>query len=287
MSADILELYNKDGYVIMKNIIPISRINAVLESVFKQYCKYSDNEEGFESFDEPWNTELFHQKLISFRKSNPELFGAIYDTLKTNLALMNLVSDDNVTNFVSKLFGVKPSDFSVSDQMVRLDVPEDARNIHGWHQERSFFPQNRSGLNGLVCWIPLNKATKENGAIHICVGSLKEGLLSTKREGKMDGSYTTQISVPEDYVKKYEDIMVETNVGDAVFFNMLLFHRSGKNISNELRFTIQSRYHVSTADDFIPYEFINYYNPFIKQKLLENNFDCSDIPDNKRQPPVV
>ena len=81
--------------------------------------------------------------------------------------------------------------------------------------------------------------------------------------------------------------MVETNVGDAVFFNMLLFHRSGKNISNELRFTIQSRYHVSTADDFIPYEFINYYNPFIKQKLLENNFDCSDIPDNKRQPPVV
>ena len=34
-------------------------------------------------------------------------------------------------------------------------------------------------------------------------------------------------------------------------------------------------------------EFINYYNPFIKQKLLENNFDCSDIPDNKRQPPVV
>ena len=88
MSADILELYNKDGYVIMKNIIPISRINAVLESVFKQYCKYSDNEEGFESFDEPWNTELFHQKLISFRKSNTELFVAIYDTLKTKMALM-------------------------------------------------------------------------------------------------------------------------------------------------------------------------------------------------------
>ena len=150
MSADILELYNKDGYVIMKNIIPISRINSVLESVFKQYCKYSDNEEDFESFDEPWNTKLFHQKLISFRKSNPELFGAIYDTLKTNLALMNLVSDDNVTNCVSKLFDMKPSDFSVSDQMVRLDVPEDVRNIHGWHQERSFFPQNRSGLNGLV-----------------------------------------------------------------------------------------------------------------------------------------
>ena len=162
---------------------------------------------------------------------------------------MSLVSDDNVTNFVSKLFGVKPSDFSVSDQMVRLDVPEDVRNIHGWHQERSFFPQNRSGLNGLVCWIPLNKATKENGAIHICVGSHKEGLLSTKREEKKDGSYTTQISVPEDYVKKYEDIMVETNVGDAVFFNMLLFHRSGKNITNRVRFSCQTRHSIITSKD--------------------------------------
>ena len=69
-------------------------------------------------------------------------------------------------------------------------------------------------------------------------------------------------------------------------FNMLMFHRSGKNTSNQVRLTIQARFHTSTADDFIPFELNNYYNPYIKHKL-EEKYDCSDIPNNKRQPPVA
>ena len=67
---------------------------------------------------------------------------------------------------------------------------------------------------------------------------------------------------------------------------MLLFHRSGQNISNKVRLATQGRFHTSTADDFIPFDLINYYNPFIKQKL-EEKYDCSDIPNNERQPPVA
>jgi hypothetical protein len=99
-------------------------------------------------------------------------------------------------------------------------------------------------------------------------------------------SYTTQIPVPEEFVSKYEDLVVRANAGDAIFFNMLLFHRSGQNISNKVRLTTQGRFHTSTADDFIPFDLINYYNPFIKQKL-EKKYDCSDIPNNERQSPVA
>ena len=125
---------------------------------------------------------------------------------------------------------------------------------------------------------------KENGAILVCPGSHKEGLLNTVREKKTSISETTRITISEDYTKKYESIDVEANQGDAVFFNMLLFHRSGENISNKLRITVQNRLHVAVADDFIPFDIINHYSPFIKKKLLEKNYDCSDIPDNKRQP---
>ena len=48
---------------------------------------------------------------------------------------------------------------------------------------------------------------------------------------------------------------------------MLVFHRSGKNTSNQVRLAIQARFHTSTADDFIPFELNNYYNPYIKHKL--------------------
>ena len=286
MPEDIIESYTKNGFAIVKNIVPAQRINSLLENIFNLFCKYSTDCQELKNMDKPWNTELFHKKLIEFRQKDPESFGAIYDSLKTSLTLTQLITDNKVADFVAKFLKIKPSDLSISEPMCRLDVPNDKRNTLDWHQERSFFPQNRNGLNGLVCWIPLTDITEEMGPMHISPRSHAEGQLKLSNKTKKNMSYTTQIPVPEEFVSKYEDLAVRTNVGDAVFFNMLLFHRSGQNISNKIRLATQGRFHTSTADDFIPFDLINYYNPFVKQKL-EKKYDCSDIPNNERQPPVA
>lgn len=286
MPEDIIESYTKNGFAIVKNIVPAQRINSLLENIFNLFCKYSTDYQELKNMEKPWNTELFHKKLIEFRQKDPESFGAIYDSLKTSLTLTQLITDNKVADFVAKFLKIKPSDLSISEPMCRLDVPNDKRNTLDWHQERSFFPQNRNGLNGLVCWIPLTDITEEMGPMHISPRSHAEGQLKLSNKTKKNMSYTTQIPVPEEFVSKYEDLVVRANAGDAVFFNMLLFHRSGQNISNKVRLATQGRFHTSTADDFIPFDLINYYNPFIKQKL-EKKYDCSDIPNNERQPPVA
>jgi len=286
LPEDIIESYTKNGFAIVKKIVPAQRINSLLENIFNLFCRYSTDYQELKNMEKPWNTELFHKKLIEFRQKDPKSFGAIYDSLKTSLTLTQLITDNKVADFVAKFLKIKPSDLSISEPMCRLDVPNDKRNTLDWHQERSFFPQNRNGLNGLVCWIPLTDITEEMGPMHISPRSHAEGQLKLSNKTKKNISYTTQIPVPEEFVSKYEDLAVRTNVGDAVFFNMLLFHRSGQNISNKVRFATQGRFHTSTADDFIPFDLINYYNPFIKQKL-EKKYDCSDIPNNERQPPVA
>ena len=286
MPEDIIESYTKNGFAIVKNIVPAQRINSLLENIFNLFCRYSTDYQELKNMEKPWNTELFHKKLIEFRQKDPESFGAIYDSLKTSLTLTQLITDNKVVDFVAKFLKIKPSDLSISEPMCRLDVPNDKRNTLDWHQERSFFPQNRNGLNGLVCWIPLTDITEEMGPMHISPRSHAEGQLKLSNKTKKNMSYTTQIPVPEEFVSKYEDLAVHVNAGDAVFFNMLLFHRSGQNISNKVRLATQGRFHTSTADDFIPFDLINYYNPFIKQKL-EKKYDCSDIPNNERQSPVA
>ena len=286
MPEDIIESYTKNGFAIVKNIVPAQRINSLLENIFNLFCKYSTDYQELKNMEKPWNTELFHKKLIEFRQKDPESFGAIYDSLKTSLTLTQLITDNKVADFVAKFLKIKPSDLSISEPMCRLDVPNDKRNTLDWHQERSFFPQNRNGLNGLVCWIPLTDITEEMGPMHISPRSHAEGQLKLSNKTKKNISYTTQIPVPEEFVSKYEDLVVRASAGDAVFFNMLLFHRSGQNISNKIRLATQGRFHTSTADDFIPFDLINYYNPFVKQKL-EKKYDCSDIPNNERQPPVA
>ena len=282
----IINDYSKNGYAILKNIVPYTRIDALLENIYKLYRKYSTDSELDEAED-PWKSEIFHKKLIEFRKKDPKLFGAIYDSLKTSLTLTQLVSDDKIVDNVAKFLNVKPSEISISEPMCRLDVPNDKRNALEWHQERSFFPQNRDGSHSLVCWIPLTNVTEEMGTIHISPESHKGGLIIPERNEKKNGSSTRQISVPEEHIKKYEDLTVPVDVGDVVFLNMLLFHRSGANISDKIRYAVQARFHTATADDFIPFEFVNYYNPDIKQRLIEKNYDCSDIPDNIRQPPIA
>ena len=284
--SQIINDYNKNGYSVLRNIVPHGRIDALLENIYKLYRKYSTDTE-LDKLESPWKSGLFHKKLIEFRKEEPKLFGAIYDSLKTSLTLTQLVSDDIIVDNVAKFLKVEPGDVSISEPMCRLDVPDDKRNALEWHQERSFFPQNRDGLHSLVCWIPLTDVTEEMGAIHISPESHTSGLLVPTQNEKKSELSTRQISVPEEYVKKYEDLVVTVHVGDVVFFNMLLFHRSGVNISDKVRFAVQSRFHTATADDFIPFELVNYYNPDIKQKLIEKNYDCSDIPDNLRQPPVT
>ena len=282
----IINDYSKNGYAILKNIVPYTRIDALLENIYKLYRKYSTDSELDEAED-PWKSEIFHKKLIEFRKKDPKLFGAIYDSLKTSLTLTQLISDDKIVDNIAKFLNVKPSDISISEPMCRLDVPNDKRNALEWHQERSFFPQNRDGSHSLVCWIPLTNVTEEMGTIHISPESHKGGLIIPERNEKKNGSSTRQISVPEEHIKKYEDLTVPVDVGDVVFLNMLLFHRSGVNISDKIRYAVQARFHTATADDFIPFEFVNYYNPDIKQRLIEKNYDCSDIPDNIRQPPIA
>jgi|TARA_B110000438_G_scaffold97873_1_gene96891 ectoine hydroxylase-related dioxygenase (phytanoyl-CoA dioxygenase family) len=286
LNDDFIKSYNENGYVIIRDIIPKKRINSLLENVFKLYCKYSDDFDSFEGIDYPWQTEIFHKKLIEFRKTNPEDFGAIYDSLKTSLSLTQLASDDQVVENVARLLKTKVSNLSISEPMCRLDVPDDKRNLFDWHQDRSYFPQNRDGLNGLVCWIPLIDITEEMGAIHISPKSHLEGNLNLLQKRKKDSLHSTQTPVPNDLIKKYDDVIVPVKAGDLVLFNMLVFHSSGKNISNKVRLTLQGRFHIATADDFIPFELNNYYNQYIKQKL-EEKYDCSDIPNNIRQPPVA
>ena len=225
MPEDIIESYTKNGFAIVKNIVPAQRINSLLENIFNLFCKYSTDCQELKNMEKPWNTELFHKKLIEFRQKDPESFGAIYDSLKTSLTLTQLITDNKVVDFVAKFLKIKPSDLSISEPMCRLDVPNDKRNTLDWHQERSFFPQNRNGLNGLVCWIPLTDITEEMGPMHISPRSHAEGQLKLSNKTKKNMSYTTQIPVPEEFVSKYEDLAVRTNVGDAVFFNILLFHR--------------------------------------------------------------
>ena len=140
---------------------------------------------------------------------------------------------------------------SASGHMIRMDVPLDTRNTINWHQEIPYYPQNTDGNNAAVMWFPLNRHTEEHGPVIVAPGSHKLGLVKLEHI-PASNLKSEQFIVPEEHRSKFTEFQVVIPVGDAVIFNMNLFHASGFNSSNQIRFSGTIRYHNMAANDWVP-----------------------------------
>ena len=78
MEYETIGNFKEDGYTIIKKLIPDQRINGLLQNISQLYLKFSnDNSKEIEKLKEPFNHNVFHQKLINFRKDKPELFAKV------------------------------------------------------------------------------------------------------------------------------------------------------------------------------------------------------------------
>jgi len=268
------EKFREDGYFIAEHIVSEKKINAVLETVFRIYLKLNPSSK-LQEMQEPWNSHLFHEELIKFRKSDPKRFSLLYDSVQTSAPLIELLSEELILKCSANLLDTKNNELSVAEWMIRMDAPADKRNIAGWHQEISYMRNN-----GLVIWIPLSDITSDLGPLQLCPKSHHEGELKVVQNKNLRSNVST-VSVDEikpEYIEKYSIMNVEVKKGDVLFFNTELFHRSGVNTSNRIRFSCQTRHAINTAEDFVPFRETKTYNKFgleqvaKKHPAFSNNF---------------
>ena len=251
--------YKENGYAVMPQLLCQSEIQNLRFVVFQTYLKFVSNEQSLPSV-EPWNTRDFDECLINLRKSSPETFSALYDTVQTNSYLIKTVLDDKLLNAVAYFLGTERHCISTSGHYLRMDVPNDNRNALQWHQDRAFYEQNIDGNNGLVITIALQDITEENGALVVCPGSQSAGFIEPVKTNKTHYTSSKQLVVPQKELKKYKAQSINLKAGDVLFINMNLFHKSGHNRSGGIRFSALARFHNVATDDFVPFGVDYYYN---------------------------
>lgn len=185
--------------------------------------------------------------LILIFKFDKKLIGEIYDTISYCSTFLRLISDSKIDEYTRELLDLKKNNtlYSVTHRM-RIDPPYDERRTYGWHQE-IFYTLPKSKF--LQTWAPLIRDTKiNNGTIEICLKSHKEGI--AKQTWKEKKGTATQIIVDANVVNKYQQMPYPMKVGDVMFFNPHLFHRSGHNSSNEIRFSLVGMWNDTTHNYF-------------------------------------
>lgn len=248
--------YCKDGMLIKKNYFPINDTSSLFHAFVNILNKYLEINGSplIDLSSSNWNDESLHNILKNLRTTDPITFGNFYNAMKINVELHRIFYNQKIMRQVAELLNVPETGLCISGQMLRIDSPVDKRNSLAWHQDSSYYLQNKSSKNGLVCWVPMMDVDFHNGTLQYLKGSHNEGLLSAKSSGKGD-LVSEQFKIEDKVISKYTILDAKMQFGDVGFFTMDMIHRSGSNQSKKFRIVAGARYHNMLAHDFRVGEF--------------------------------
>jgi hypothetical protein len=263
------EALNRDGFIVVPGLYRADDIDRIMAVLYKLYRKFAPEDDALDAVPRPWSDLRFDQKMLALRRAQPQVFGALYDSMQGSAIFQQFSSDNRALRIAAELLGDAPEHMAVSGSLFRMDPPQDGRNSLRWHQDRTYFPQNFDGLNGVVYWVAMRDVPMELGPLVVCAGSHREGIAALKITDKRDYVTTEQREIDPDHVSRYEQRSVPVDRGDVVVMNMNTFHRSGTNTSAQFRFSALWRYHRMMADDYVPFRVYLKYNSFLIEKVSD------------------
>ena len=265
--------YDHKGLVIFKNISSDYAIEKVFRTINFLYKKYSPEKQLISDSEDLWNVPLFHNKLIELRNETPELFASIYDDCQQSSSLHELMHEQKILTLAAKIFGDEESStLALSGTMLRLDVPNDSRNVYTWHQDHSYYKQNESGMNGMVAVIALHDLEEQYGTLRFRINSHKEGLVKAEAKDRVNHMESSQYVVSEEILNKFTVVNLVIKKGDLALFSMDTIHASGVNISKKIRLTSILRIHRMLEEDFNSFRDESIFIKDVKREFSKSKY---------------
>ncbi len=219
MPDPLIEEYFKNGFVLLRNLISIHKID--------EFQKISIN--FINSFTGKDFSTLYDPALLKFFNENKEKESEVYDKFPEQEFLKKFSSQEElltpIRNIMKEEFGVYKKVF------FRIDLPKWIEPLSFWHQDYFYV---KGSTKGLTAWIPLQDTTFLNGCLSVMP---KSHLLGPVEHDGMIGARKFPRSIFTNEIR-----MVEMKKGDCILFSTLLLHSSNLNFSNNIRYSIQPRY---------------------------------------------
>ncbi|MCG9628209.1 phytanoyl-CoA dioxygenase family protein [Vibrio mediterranei] len=202
----IISDYEKNGFVIVKNVIE----NEEIERLRKEYFHVLNN-----------NPDLREDEISSHilqSCSEWRYFIGHSDILNIVEAFIG----SNIAHFYSRFFVKKPK--------IGREVP--------WHQDGAYYPLRPLEL--CTVWVGMSKSHRGNGGLRVIPGSHRQQL--SKLKDVNDESCVLKRVMDQNKVNDIDSIDLNTDIGDLVIIHPHLEHASYRNNSDEWRMSIAIRY---------------------------------------------
>ncbi len=250
------KFFIENGYYIERNLYSKNDMNEMFILFYDTFVTLADK------FSVPLTKKYIKPNDISYPDDLKQLdslmldcfnfdkgiIGEGYDIISYSSIFLRFLSSAKVENLSKEILNISANSTLYGwTNRVRIDPPSDERRTYGWHQEVFYtIPESRY----LQTWCPvIRDTTSSNGTIWIAPGSHKEGI-AKQSWNEIDGR-ATQIIVDDATIDKYPQIQLEMKVGDVLFFDGKLSHKSGSNTTeDEIRFSLVGMWHDIKTKNF-------------------------------------
>lgn len=216
----IKKFYDENGYVSIKNGIPISNIHDIIDDLNQIFLPYATNKEypidsAIIELDKNDKVKLYELHQVACRLYSISKIGS------------------SVSKYINAITGKRIHQFNISSAFL-LSIPRDKRLVYDFHQESNFMRGFTDIFN--IHYPLIRTSVVENGTMSILAGSHKLKTLDFKKSRKTSNSYTDLVPLDIDNIKKsYEERYNFLEVGDVLIFHKDTIHRSNFNYSNKAR----------------------------------------------------
>ncbi len=238
---EIKTAYERDGYVVLKDIIDnrdLDPMRNFIKAKVDGYCRKLYSEGKISSLYENESFERRYAVICEALDILPRnwsfgMFGReFYD-------LYNL---PGVLDVVRLLLGPEVSNIGIP--ALRTKLPGSVITSFSWHQDSQYLDQSTigkkekhtGGLHMVTVWVPLVEATVENGCCWVIPGSHRWGLLDGARDADAN------IRMEEDVEARGTPVAIPLKPGGALFMSNLTVHSSKLNTTRKSRWSIDFRY---------------------------------------------
>ena len=246
LSIEQVKKYEKDGYIIIDNVID----KVILDKIKLATDKIVENASWINKSNDQYDLADNHSKnKPSIRRiKQPQNFD---NTFKEFLFYPSVI--DKVTSLLG-------NNFRLHNGKMNMKSPSSG-DLVDWHQDWAFYPHSNDDV--LAVGIMLDDMTLENGSVLFVPGSHKGQVYNHHHNGYFAGA----IDIKKNSIDLSKTVEVTGKAGSITIHHARLLHASKPNNSNSMRRFLLWEF---AANDAWPLMGINNYDDFNK-KIISGN----------------
>ena len=232
LSADQIKMFQKDGYLVLRNLVPSSACETMLAVTHEHLSKSIppieyEADVGYpgapQSMDAPGS------------KTIRRLRGAYH----RHPCFQQWAQDAGLITRLTQLFN-EPICLSLAHHNCIMTKHPQFGTATGWHRDIRYWSFTRPDL--VSVWLALGDEKESNGGLKIIPGSHRMNITPAQ----LDTLDFLRTDVQENQPLVAQGMPLTLHQGDVVFFHSGLFHAAGRNSSSQMKSSVVFVYHGKT-----------------------------------------